>query len=201
MSRRNRNTEPAETASAANRGCADGGEASLALDHKDFGRSSRAKALRDAKIVAARARGKSWPTIAREHNLSVRGCQMIVKAWKDDGLADDVIDPLGEVRALVDLLGQAIEDCAELEERTKNDGVRIAATRTKIEHAMTRFGLLRSLGLVPSPRQMQTRREMQEMIRVMGELMRRHDVSDELLAEFSRAFEPYMQAEQPALGA
>lgn len=154
------------------------------LDTPNFGRSSRRIALRDAKIIQSRARGKSWIAIARDHGLSVRGCQRIVEAWRKDGLGvDDVIDPMAEVRALIELLGQAVEDFATVEERTKHDGYRIAATREKIDAATQRFQLLQVLGLIPRPHVVSAERAMQAMLKEFAAIVERHNVPDEALQE------------------
>lgn len=149
-----------------------------ALTAANLGRSSRRIALRDAKIVAARARGKSWPTIAREHKLSIRRCHQIVDEWRSDGLGADVIDPSAEIRAMLDLLGQAIEDLAAVEERTKHDGWKIAATRQKVDVALTRLDLLQALGVMPSPQTMRFEHEVQQLFRDFADLGRQFDVPE-----------------------
>jgi hypothetical protein len=158
-----------------------GGQPIVALERRNLGRSSRTVALRDAGIIADRARGLTWPTIAMKYKLTVRGCQKIAQSWRDDGLGDDVIDPIAEARALLDLLAQAVEDYAALEERTKHDGVRIAATRRKIDAALTRFELLQALGIVPHPRAIAAEREIQQMFGEFAELARSFDLPDDFL--------------------
>jgi hypothetical protein len=142
----------------------------VALERKNLGRSSRTVALRDAGIIADRARG-----------LTVRGCQKIARSWRDDGLGDDVIDPIAEARALLDLLAQAVEDYAALEERTKHDGIRIAATRRKIDAALTRFELLQALGIVRRPRSITAEREIQQVFLDFADLAREFELPEDYL--------------------
>jgi hypothetical protein len=151
------------------------------LTATNLGRSSRRVALRDAGVVADRARGMTWPAIALKHKLSVRRCQEVVQAWREDGLGDDIIDPIAEVRSVLDLLAQAVEDYATDEQKTKHDGVRVGARHRKIEAAMARFDLLQSLGLIPKPKVIALEREMQQVFAAFGDVLREHGASEEML--------------------
>jgi hypothetical protein len=111
------------------------------------------------------------------------------------------VDPVAEVRALVELLGQSIEDMAEIEERTKHDGVKIAAIRSKVETAFTRFELLQAMGWVPPPQVIQWEREMQAVIARMVDVLERHAVPDEALRELLAIGEAQLGRRQEPMGA
>jgi hypothetical protein len=133
----------------------------------NFARSSR----------QVRARGKSWPSIALEHSLSVRRCQQIVEQWREDGLAASrTIDPLRETHDLLDLLAQAVDDYATLEQRTKHDAVQLGARKQKLEAAFARFDLLQLLGLIPRPAAITAERGIQDMFREWAQLAEEFDV-------------------------
>lgn len=161
-----------------------------------LGRSSRRTAIRDAAIVVDRKRGLTWPAIALKHDLSVSRCQEIVQLWRDDGLeGDGVVNAVDEARGLLDQLSQGIADYADLAERTRHDGVRLAAIRQRIETSVLRFELLVSLGMVPRPAAINVEAKMQEMFRAFAELAREHDVPVAFLEALLELSETRLQHE------
>jgi hypothetical protein len=66
---------------------------------------------RDAKVVADRARGLTWPTIADRHALSERQCRSIWSEWVRERPLEPT-DPRDALREAVAQLDATIEDTA-----------------------------------------------------------------------------------------
>src|SRR5262245_57253806 len=117
---------------------------------------AQSKVARDGRVVADRARGFSWATVAGRHGLSERQC---ISIWK----ARLAAEPLEEVdlrEALLEAAAQldaAIEDCSLLAEATANDAVRLGAIKARLAAMQQKHELLRLAGLLPfSPRAART---------------------------------------------
>lgn len=111
--------------------------------------NAREQVRRDARIVADRARGLTWPTIAERHGLSERRCRTI---WKTrvSGLDDlGERDLVATLRDAIANLDAVIEDCALLAERTANDSVRLGAIKARMAAMSEKLGLLQRCGLLP----------------------------------------------------
>jgi hypothetical protein len=90
------------------------------------------KVRRDALIVADRARGLTWPTIARRHDLTERQARTVWSEWQaaEPGLGD--IDPVAALAEALAQIESVAGDCALLLETTKNDAVRVAAIKARL---------------------------------------------------------------------
>ena len=108
---------------------------------------AEAKVRRDASVIADRARGLSWATVAQRHQLSERHCREI---WATGRTTD--LNPRASLDALADILAQldaAIEDLALLAETTRNDAVRLGAVRARLAAMADRFEVMQACGLLP----------------------------------------------------
>lgn len=108
--------------------------------------TARERADRDARIVAAKLRGRTWPSIATEHDLTPRQAQRIFATWRErqPGLEDR--DSVIELEDVLAIQTQAIADLAELAEREVQDSVKVAAITRRVEIAERRFICQRSFG-------------------------------------------------------
>jgi hypothetical protein len=70
------------------------------------------KVERDARIVADRAAGLTWPTIARRHDLSERQCQEILRAHRASRPLFEARDPVEAVSEVVEQLDSIVEKFA-----------------------------------------------------------------------------------------
>jgi hypothetical protein len=110
--------------------------------------TARQKVERDARVVADRARGLTWATIAERHGLSETMCRNI---WRERRSAegfrtvrpDEVVD---EVLAQVEAV---VEELAELAASTNNDAVKLGAIKSRSGVLMKKVELLQALGRVP----------------------------------------------------
>ncbi len=79
-----------------------------------FGQSAVDKVRRDEQIIAERARGLTWPTIARRHGLSERQCRNIWSARPGRVSCRDLTDLEARVDEALEGYDAAIEDLAML---------------------------------------------------------------------------------------
>jgi len=106
------------------------------------------KARRDERIVADRARGLRWSTIAQKHNLSERQAREV---WRER-LSAEHLESLDGRDAIAEALLQieaAIEDLALLAQTTNNDPVRLGAIRARLDAMGDRVTPLRVGGYLP----------------------------------------------------
>lgn len=157
--------------------------------------SSRQRAVRDAQIVAMRARGAQWADIAAQFDVSERQAKRVFASWRDDEQSSEYLDPAEAIRSTLELLRQGIADMAELEVSADNDSARIGATRLKVEIAERLLELLSAVGVLPrNLRALRLEDEMQQVLRSFMEVLRRHDVGDEVLQELHDVAERGRQA-------
>lgn len=81
--------------------------------------TAQQKVERDARIVADRAAGLTWPTIARRHDLSERQCQEILRAHRAARPRFEARDPVDAVTEVVEQLDSVIEKFALVAEQTE----------------------------------------------------------------------------------
>lgn len=145
------------------------------------------KVRRDERIVADRARGFRWQTIAERHKVSERHARQV---WSDR-LAAEPLDTLGGAEAIAEGLLQleaAIEDFSLLSERTSNDAVRIAAIRGRLAAMTDRMTLLRIAGFLPASwRAAATEADMLRVAETVRAVLKKHQPPDGLLADLIEA--------------
>jgi hypothetical protein len=106
------------------------------------------KVRRDAEIVADRARGLTWPTIAERNRISERQAR---RAWTDwiRRAPLEAVDPLRALQDAVAQLDALVEDLVLLAESTANDSVRLGAIKSRWLIIADRFRLMSYTGLLP----------------------------------------------------
>ncbi len=148
------------------------------------------KVRRDAQIIAERARGLSWPTIAERHGLSERHCRTVWQAYAHVQLPLDDGDPVETVREAIFQLDAAIEDLALIAENASHDAVRLGAVKSRLAAIDQRLSLLRAVGLLPHDLGL-LRREIdyRHVTRVLFEVLGRHgvEVEEDLAAALNDA--------------
>jgi len=156
--------------------------------------TSEEKVRRDAGVVADRAHGLSWATVAGRHDLSERMCRSI---WNEH-LREQPLGPDNPTEALREAAAYwdaAIEDLALLAETTRNDPVRLGAITRRLEAMSRKQELLRLAGVLPyTPQAMRTEANVQRMTEIVLELFDRvvpeplqEQATDELLAALEAA--------------
>jgi hypothetical protein len=147
------------------------------------------KTERDRLIVADRASGLTWPTIARRHDLSERQCQEIVRARRAERPLFESRDPVEAVTDLVEQLDSVIEKFALVAEQTGHDAVRVGALRSQLAAMEQRFVVMRTLGLTPSLDLVRQDVDLRRVAEVAVSVLRRHGVPDEVFVDFSSALQ------------
>ena len=144
--------------------------------------TAQEKVRRDAKVVADRARGFTWRTIAERNGLCERQCRAI---WAErrsasiDLLAGDPMESLDEAADQLDAL---IEDCALLAETTANDSVRVAAIKERRTLIGEKIAFQQATGLLPrNLRLLRTEQQMTDIIEGMIEILVEHEVGEDVL--------------------
>ena len=144
---------------------------------------------RGAEIVADRARGLRWATIAEKHSLSERQAREV---WRER-LSAEHLESLDGREAIIEALGQVeagIEDLALLAQTTNNDSVRLGAIRARLDLMGRRVTLLRMGGYLPfTPRDAMVEANFRRTGEAIIEVMEKHgvldDVADDLLEALS----------------
>ena len=106
------------------------------------------KVARDGRIVADRARGLTWATVAARYELYERQCVAIWKAR----LAAEPLEEVDPREALLEAAAQldaAIEELALLAEATANDAVQLGAIKARLTAMQQNHDLLRLAGPLP----------------------------------------------------
>jgi hypothetical protein len=148
------------------------------------------KVRRDTLIVADRAGGLRWSTIAQKHNLSEQHARQI---WKER-LAAEPLEPLDGRDTITEALLQTearIEELALLAESTNNDAIKLGAIRARGEAMSDRHDLLRLAGYMPiSWVAAHTEADIHRMGENIIAVLEKHgvfsDVVDDLLAALRR---------------
>jgi transposase len=110
--------------------------------------TAAAKVKRDARVVADRARGLRWATIAERQGLSETMCR---KIWRERRSGEDFrsLRPAEVVDETVAQLESVVEELAQLAASTRNDAVRLGAIKARAATLIQRLELLQALGRVP----------------------------------------------------
>jgi hypothetical protein len=141
--------------------------------------TAQQKVERDARIVADRAAGLTWPTIARRHDLSERQCQEIVKAHRATWPLLESHDPIDAITELVEQLDSIVEKFAIVAEETKHDAVKVGALRSQLAAMEQRFTVAHALGLVPTLDLVRRDTDLRQVMPVAADVLTQHEVSDE----------------------
>ena len=142
------------------------------------------KVRRDAGVVADRARGLTWATIAQRHDLTPRACQLIWSQRASGDSATLLIDPQEALLEALEQLDRMAEDCSLLWESTRNDSIKVAALKQRHAVMADRFRLLMAVGVLPSNLGgFATEIDAVELGRVLLELFDRHGLDDDALQE------------------
>ena len=159
--------------------------------------TARERADRDARIVAARLRGRTWPSIADEFGVTPRQAQRVVAGWRERQPGLQARDGVVELEELLAIQTQAIADLAELSERDVQASVKVAAITRRVEIAERRLVFQRSFGTLRA--EAEARDLLDRFVRVLAS--RSHDVPVSLtedLAAIVADYEPRTALEAAA---
>jgi hypothetical protein len=148
--------------------------------------TAQQKVERDARIVADRAAGLRWPTVARRHELSERQCQQIVKEHRAAQPPFESHDPVDAVMELVEQLDSLVEKFALVAEETAHDAVRVGALRSQAAAMEQRFTVMHTLGLLPPLDLVRLDVDMRRVMDTAVKVLKRHEVGAESSTTSSR---------------
>ena len=143
--------------------------------------TARAKVARDDLIVEARLRGRSWISIASEHDLSDRQCQAIFAEWRAANPSARHRDALELLDELLEGLQGVQEECAEIAATTGHDGTRLGAIRTRMDALNQRAVLLNMVGVLPDLSTLRVEINARQMAAKIVVVLEQHAVGDEVI--------------------
>ncbi|MEJ7787879.1 MAG: hypothetical protein WKF96_24015 [Solirubrobacteraceae bacterium] len=151
--------------------------------------SASEKVRRDVRIVADRARGLRWATIAERHGVSERQCRTVWAEHRDQRLTGHDADPESVVHHALESFEAAIEDFALLAESASHDAVKLGAIKARLAATTERLEFMKMVGLLGSFRtlefELDARRTVEEIIKVLE----RHNVGEDVFDEIKFALD------------
>jgi hypothetical protein len=147
------------------------------------------KADRDRRIVADRAAGLTWATVAARNGLAERQCRNIVAKHREEQPPPWEHDPLEVLQEQLEQLDALVERLALVAEESGHDAVRLGALKSQLIALQQRRELLQATGLLPRilgliGQEIDMRRMTDDAVRVL----KQHDVSQELADDLVAAF-------------
>jgi hypothetical protein len=135
-------------------------------------------------VVAARARGLTWRTIAERFGLEERQCRRIVDEYRSDRPLPYDRDPMTVIRETLEQYDALAEEAALLAEDTRHAGARLGTIRTRLDSARAKLELLQLAGLVPSDLgQLGVVLDAQRVAALLVDVLERHAVPDRVVDE------------------
>lgn len=161
--------------------------------------SRREREARDHAIVAARRRGVSSAKLAESYGLTRQRVAQIVAAWDDvpsvprDGVR---VDASREVARTLAAFEQAIEDLGEIvSDRDAPVHVRLGAIGRTFDAHERRLKLMAAAGFISRNLAAPLiEQEMAAWTQGVAEILRRHDVGDEVIGELVTTARQRMRA-------
>jgi hypothetical protein len=145
-------------------------------------------------VVAARARGLTWRTIAERFGLEERQCRRIVDEYRSDRPLPYDRDPMTVIRETLEQY-----DAALLAEDTRHAGARLGTIRTRLDIARAKLELLQLAGLVPSDLgQLGVVLDAQRVAALLVDVLERHAVPDRVVDEILMVVEDVPAQALPA---
>jgi len=156
--------------------------------------AAREKVIRDQRIVADRARGLAWATIAGRHGLSERQCQTI---WRDHLAREPLphqVDLEESLRETLAQLDAVVEDAALLAETTRNDSVRLGAIKMRYSALTGKTQVMHACGLLPRYEHGLHALDFERLGETLCEVLAEHRASRELVDDLLARMEPLAAA-------
>lgn len=142
--------------------------------------SARKQLERNARIIADRARGHDWATIAKRHGVCSRQCMNIWAARGDDHYL--VQTPRDELLDEIDFINTAIADLAELYDKTLNESVKLGALKQRLTFQERRVDMKKAAGLLPwDINAFRYQHALRGVIKRLGDIVVEQEVSNEVI--------------------
>jgi hypothetical protein len=146
-----------------------------------------------SRTIQGNLKPVAWADIAKEVGMSEAGAR---DAWEQfrEAEASMLDDPLAVVDETIDMMTVAIHQAlATYEDAAPGSSVRVQALRAAVDTAMVRLQVMRSAGRAPrSLAAPALAQQLQVVFREFAELLRRHELGDEVLRDFLSLAESQM---------
>jgi hypothetical protein len=104
---------------------------------------------RNTRIVAMKARGKSWPQISEAVGVGVRQCQKIHKAYREEHRTLRHHDPVSIVDELLEGYQADLADLTQVYEDADQSAAKVGAVKARREVRERITELLQAVGVLP----------------------------------------------------
>lgn len=135
-----------------------------------------------AAVARAHPDPPTWDELSETYNVPVRTMKKLVSDFQDD--EKHLGDPLAIIRETLAIYQQSMSNLSEKLAGTEGLVSTVAGTRLLLEAARGRIELMVASGLMP--RRLSGERDRDDavtLIRKMADVLERHDLGDEVLAE------------------
>jgi hypothetical protein len=140
--------------------------------------TAREKVERDDLIVEARLRGRSWPQIAAEFDITPRQCQAILADWRKRNPSPRHKDALDLLDELLEDLQGVHEELAEIAATTTHDGTRLGAVRSRMDVIRHKADVLAMVGVMPDLRTLRAEINARQMAARIMSVLDENNVDD-----------------------
>lgn len=142
--------------------------------------------------MRARPRPVAWKDIAKQIGMSMAGAQEAYAQFLEWEMP--LHDPLAVVDETIDAMTVALHESIQTyEDADPGSSVRVQALRTAVDTALTRLQVMRAAGRAPrSLAAPAVGQQMQTVFREFAELLRRHQVGDDVIRDFLELAEGQM---------
>jgi hypothetical protein len=112
--------------------------------------SAEDRARRNRQVVAARARGLSWDSVASTYGLSVRRCEEIWSEYRRGQPKLKEIDPVDVIEEMLLQYDGAAEELALVAATADQGATRVGAIRTRLQVLLQKTELMQATGVLPN---------------------------------------------------
>jgi hypothetical protein len=125
----------------------------------------------------------TWAEVSREIGLSQSQCKRILAQHRAAGDPDAPADPWAPIQRHIDVLEVALDLASETYAAAPpGSSVRVGAIRQMMEASERMLDVMRTVGLLPRDlRAMSVEREVRQLFLDLAEVLREHDVPDEVV--------------------
>lgn len=143
------------------------------------------KVERDTTVIALRAKGNTWPSIAQATGLSASQCREVHRLYLRDQVS--VLGrrlPEDFIVEVLDEFDSVIQEMAAIREESTNAMTVVAACRTQLQASKSRVEFMQALGLLPSrPASINEMRELHSLVQEIADVLHEAGMPPEVEAE------------------
>jgi hypothetical protein len=152
--------------------------------------SAREKVRRDDAIVADRARGLTWATVAERHGVSDRHAREV---WREYAKHRNIVsaDPEDAVLEALDRYDAIIEELVDATDNASNESVRLGALKHRLAATRAKVDLQASTGMLANHDWTEELRSVRKILTAIFQVLDEHGIPDDVqLAAIEAAGNP-----------